>query len=77
MPYNEDRFSEDELLILDVALTEFIMSLDDELDTWDRVNGEGFLRDEADYDYIEDMLFQAEEVSDALQDILVGVDEYV
>ncbi len=75
--YVEDRFSEDELLIMDVALNEFIWSLDDELESWDRLHGEGFTRDEYEYDIIEDMLFDAEALSEALQEILCRADEYV
>jgi len=74
--YVEDRFTEEELLIMDVALNEFIWSLDDELDSWDRVNGDGLGRDDSEWDVIYDMLQSAEEISDALQDILCGIDEY-
>jgi len=73
----EDRFTEHELLIIDVALNEFIWSLEDELDSWDKVNGDGLGRDEYEWDTIFEMLQNAEDISEALQDVLLGVDEYV
>lgn len=73
----DDRFTADELLILDVALNEFIWNLEDELDSWDRVNGEGFERGEDEWTIVFEMLTEAEELSDALQEILMDVEEDV
>ena len=66
-----DMFTAEDLLILDTALNEFIWSLEDELDTWDAQNGDGFQKDDFEYNLIFDMLLDAENLSDEMQELLV------
>ncbi len=64
-----DYFTNQDLLILDIALTEFMWGLEEELDSWD--HDDLTVESDNEYDTTLEMLTDCEELSDCIQELLI------
>lgn len=78
-PMTTPELTEEDLLIVDVALNEFIWNLEEELDTWDNYDkmDDGFDRSDEEWNILHDMILDAENVSDTIQSMILLESEYV
>ena len=69
------QFNHEELLIIDVALNEFLWNLGDEQATWEKYGGQDFARNDEDYELISQMIEDTELLSDQVQSCLVELEK--